>query len=381
MLDSSLLLGLENLCRGRKAFFNCTREVLIGGLYTILPQDLTVLEVLENISPDAEVIAACQRAKEIGYQLALDDFLPSPAWEPLVEIANILKVDLQIISPEQRAEILRVSARYRTTLLAEKVETAEEFRSALSEGYKYFQGYYFCRPAMLEAREIPPNQGNHIRLFAALNQPQFDLIAIERIVKSEPSLSYRLLRRLNSVTFGFRDRITSIRHAVMLLGEREFRKWAMVSAVGVAANGQPPEVIADCLARARFCEILSPLTEVSAGDAFFAGMLSRFDAVLALPLPLILEQLPLSSDLKAGLTGGSNAIGQLLHIAEQYERCEWQSCRNAAGAWKLTERDLSLAYLESIRWAEESCACGAEHHDEDEPELLPANTIGKSDLS
>jgi len=223
-LDSSLLLGLNTLCDGRLAFVNCTRDALLKDLVTLLPPDQTVVEILETVEPGDRVIAACKRLKTAGYLIALDDFAPNDPRASLCDFADILKVDFRATRVEERAGLMRRFGTGRK-MLAEKLETPHEFRQARDMGFSLFQGYFFRRPEIMMAREVPASKLHYVRLLEMVCRVELDMRELEKTIKQETAICYRLLRYLNSPLFGFSLEITSIRHAMAILGERELRRW------------------------------------------------------------------------------------------------------------------------------------------------------------
>lgn len=309
-IDSSLLLGAGSLTGGHKAFVNCTRDLLISGLVTLLPRDIAILEVLEDVEPDDDVLAACRRLKKQGYTLAMDDFTMAHQDSPLLQFVDILKVDLSLTSPEERMAIAQHWGRRGLTMLAEKVETREQFEAAVDAGFRFFQGYFFCRPVTLSTRDIPSQQQNFLRLLHASQDPNLDLSDLERIIRQEVSLCYRLLRYLNSAAFGLYP-VRSIGHALVLLGEREIRKWmALVTTAALAAE-KPPELIRTALLRARFCE-LSVAPRTRSEDLFLLGLFSLLDAMLDRPMAALISDLPISQECKTALLGGGNSLRKVL---------------------------------------------------------------------
>lgn len=257
-LDRSLLVGLDMLCDGKRAFVNCTRDTLIKGLVTLLPPNSTVVEVLESVSPDPDVMAAVERLKEAGYMIALDDFVMNDAREPLAEMADIIKVELKLTTVEQRTAMVKRYGPWKRRMLAEKVETQEEFVAAREMGFVYFQGYFFRRPEMISANEMPSNRMNYLRMLQAVSSPDLDMQRLEQLIKGEASICYRLLRYLNSPMFGFRNEIHSVKHGLAILGEREMRRWVrLVAAVG-AGQDSSSDLLLSSLVRARFAELLAP---------------------------------------------------------------------------------------------------------------------------
>jgi c-di-GMP-related signal transduction protein len=200
-VDNILLFGMERLIPGCRAFLNCTRDFLIRDFATMLPKDRVVLEILETVPTDDEVHDACRRLKQAGYQLALDDFEERPDWKPLVDIADYIKVDLLATTPADQLHLAQTYLPMNIRLAAEKVETYDDFHRTRRWGYAYFQGYFFSRPEMLTRRDIPANQMNYLLVLQAANRAQMDIDEVSARIKAEASLSFRLLRYLNSPAF------------------------------------------------------------------------------------------------------------------------------------------------------------------------------------
>lgn len=302
-MDRSLLIGLDALCDGRRAFVNCTRNTLLKGLVTLLPSTSTVVEVLENVQPDVEVVAACRSLKEAGYLIALDDFVADDPREALAEIADIIKVEMPLTTEKQRSEMIKKYGPWRCRMLAEKVETQAEFGRAREQGFVYFQGYFFRRPEMLNVRDMPANRLNYLRMLQEVSRPELDAKALERVIKAEASVCYRLLRYLNSAVFGLKSEIHSVPHALSMLGERDVRRWVrLVAAVG-AGQDKTSDLVLSALVRGRFGELLAPRVAHGESDLFLLGLLSMMDALLEMPMAEVLEKVPLDRETKAVLLG------------------------------------------------------------------------------
>jgi c-di-GMP-related signal transduction protein len=211
---SLLLLGIEPLTRGKKAFINATRDVLVREYMTLLPQESFAVEILETVEPDAAVIAACQKLKQAGYTLALDDFSADGLAAPLVPMADIIKVDFLATGREERTALAR---RYRPRgihLLAEKVETRADFLEAMESGYSYFQGYFFSKPAIFSGKDVPAFKFHLLQILAEINRAELDFKQMAEIIKREMSLTYKLLRYINSAFFGLQHQVTSLPQAL-----------------------------------------------------------------------------------------------------------------------------------------------------------------------
>ena len=349
-LDSSLLLGLDVLCDKHYAFVNCTRDVLVKDYAVLLPPRQTVIEVLETVQPDEIVVSACQRLKQAGYLIALDDFIADGPRESLTGIADIIKVDLRSTAPEQQNAIVRrYGSRHR--LLAEKVETREEFRAARNRGFLYFQGYFFRRPEVLTARDIPRNLANYLRMLQEVSRPELDLRVIEKLVKSEVSLCYRLLRYLNSARFCFGNEIHSVRHALTMLGQREIRRWVQLVATLGAGQTKSSELVLSALVRARFCDLLSPKVAQVGSDLFLMGLMSLMDAVLEMPMSEVLERVPVDQAIKNVILGGPSHLRTVFRLMLAQESGEWPAVTELARLLQVPRNDVADAYWQALQWA------------------------------
>jgi EAL and modified HD-GYP domain-containing signal transduction protein len=352
-LDSSLLYGINMLCDRRRAFVNCTREVLFKDLITLLPPHQTVAEILETVEPEDRVIAACKRLKAAGYLIALDDFAPNDPRIPLVEFADIIKVDIRATRPEERAGMMRRFGSPACKMLAEKLETPHEYRQARDMGFVYFQGYFFCRPEIVIGREVPASRLHYIRLLEMVSRREMDMRELEKMLKQEASLCYRLLRYLNSPLFGFPLEIKSIRHAIAVLGEREMRRWIRLVVTVGAAEQRCSELVLMGLARARFCELLSNQLQ-SNTDLFLLGLLSIMDAILEVSMEVLLEQLPVERETKAALLGQNSSLRPLYQLMLAQESGEWSQSSALAKQLKLPDEEVASTWWQALRWAQEA---------------------------
>lgn len=355
-LDTSMLMGLDVLCDGRRAFINCTREMLLKDYVTLVPSNQTVVEILETVPPDDLVMAACRRLKEAGYMIALDDFTINDPREPITEVADIIKVDLKCTTSEERAAIIKRYGPWRCRMLAEKVETREEFVAASKAGFVYFQGYFFRRPEVLAAHEVPANRINYVRMLQTVSKPELDPREIEDAIKSEASLCYRLLRYLNSAVFGFANEIHSVRHALAMLGEREVRRWVRLVVTLAAGQGKSTELVLSALVRARFCELLSPKIQHGESDLFLLGLLSIMDAILELPMAEVLERVPIDQETKALLLGGTGRLRPLYQLMLARESGDWQNTAELAKSLHLSDSEVAEAYWSAMQWARQVSA-------------------------
>jgi EAL and modified HD-GYP domain-containing signal transduction protein len=351
ILDSSTLIGFDILCDRRRAFINCTRGILLRDYVTLLPPAQTVVEVLETVPPDELVMAACVRLKEAGYSIALDGFTVDDPRERLSDLADILKVDVKATSPQQGLALVKRYGPRGCRMLAKKVETRSEFTAAKAAGFRYFQGYFFRKPELLTSNTIPVNRVNHLRLLQAASWPELDPREIEKVIKSEPSFCYRLLRYLNSAVFGFSNEIRSVRHALSMLGENEVRRWLRLVAMICAGRYGSSDLVRAAMVRARLCELLSPKIQVGGPDLFLMGMLSLMDAILEMPMASVLDSLPQNQEIKAVLLGGANRLRPLFQLMVALESGDWHATGALAKQLHLNENEVAQKYLQAMEWA------------------------------
>ena len=354
VLESSLSeFGLDTLVGPRKAFLNMGRHTLVQHLWTMLPRERVVIEVLETVDPDPEVVAAARALRGMGYELALDDFVLRADYEPLLALATIVKVDFRQSGPDERAHLARSFLPRGIRLLAEKVETAEEQREARELGYSLFQGYFFCRPEVLARTEVPRFKLNYLRFLQEIHRPELDFDRLEQVFRHEVSLSVKLLRYLNSAAFGWRREVKTIREALVRLGERPMRKWATVVALMGLGEDRPPELVLTGLVRARFCELLGALAGLRGRelDLFLMGMLSVVDGLLGRPLREVLSEVSLAEDAKRALLGARDGLGRLFALVLAHERGDWQEDAALVAELGLAEAPLAAAYAEAVSWA------------------------------
>jgi c-di-GMP-related signal transduction protein len=351
--DAMLALGLDVLTSGRPAFLNLTRTMLLGEIDALLPPASTVLELREDIAADDEVIEACRRLRHRRFALALDDFEPGGAAEGLIPHVQFVKVDVRRTRPPERGATARRLGKG-VTLVAEKVESHEEFDATRDEGYTLFQGSFFCMPRTIARRALPASRLVYLQLLTKLNQPDIGVGDLEDIIKRDVSLSYRVLRSVNSARFGIGRPIESVRQAIVLLGVGQIRAWASVWSIAGLADQESQEIGAMSLIRARCCEWLGEqLHDGEPGSLFLLGLCSLLDVMLDTPMTAALAELPLAPRIRAALVGRPNDARALLDITVAFESGRWADARKLAEAQRLDPDLLPAAYAEALRWARE----------------------------
>jgi c-di-GMP-related signal transduction protein len=348
---SSGMLGVPELTDGKLAFMNFTRESLLADFATVLSPEEVVVELLESVPADPEVLEACARLKKAGFRIALDDYVESEATAPFLRYADFIKVDVLSTTSDERARLSRDLAPAGIAMLAEKVETWEMFGQAANGGYRYFQGYFFSRPVMISSKAIPGFRLNYLRLVEELSHPT-SVDRLERIVKQEASIAYRLLRRVNSLAFGFRTEVRSLRHALVLLGEHEIRTSAMVWLFAEIGQEAPSEVVVASTLRARACELIAEECpgRVNPSELFLVGLFSMLDAIMERPMEQVISNLPISDAARDALLGRQNGLKAVLDCVLAYERGGWTEAAALAQTAGIEQEALSSSYYQALIW-------------------------------
>ncbi len=355
--DAVMAFGFDTLTQGKPAFINATRSLLLdglAGLEGILPPSTVVIELLENIEADPEVLEACAALKRAGYSLALDDFVLTDRTAGLVPMADYVKVDvLNTAKPIVRDDLTRLCPARPPAMIAEKIETAGQFDTAFAEGYDYFQGFFFDRPATHRARGIPGHRLGYLRLLQALQDPHLDVPKLEGLIEHDAVICYRILRTVNSAGFAQTRKVTSIRHAVGLMGLGTVQRWVSLWLLAGVGEEAHPELLTMSTIRARCCELLADQFQGSGAipDGFLLGMCSLLDAILDQPMSAVVEQLPLSSAVQAALLGEDNPGRRILDCAVAQERGDWRRSRELAASLGLVPNALAAAHHTALRWS------------------------------
>jgi c-di-GMP phosphodiesterase len=355
-LAQTLFTGIELLTGNKPAFVSCSRASILNNLVTLLPAKSAVIEIVEPGEVDDELMQACVNLREMGYRLALDEFMPRPELAPLIEIADFVKVDFRRSDTYTRRQTYRMVRNTGAALLANRLETQQQFIAARSEGYEFFQGPFFSRPTMVPSRDLPTNRLSYIRLLAELNKKPMNLRDVTDIVQLEPALAYRVLRLANSATFSRGGQVTSIQAAFMLVGEERFRALVSVAASCALAERKSSALISLSLERAQFCKLVAPLAGEDSNEQFMLGLLSLLDTMLEMPMGSIVKPLPLREEAKAALLGGDNKAAMPLTMIRNLESGTWEKCAAAAESLGIKEDAVAGLYMESVKWATESLA-------------------------
>jgi EAL and modified HD-GYP domain-containing signal transduction protein len=349
--------GITAVLGKHKGFINVTVDFLMNDILEILPVDKVVIELLETITVTESVLERCRELKARGFLLALDDNIYHPDYEPLYDIVDIVKIDILQIPPEQVRKMVEILENRNLTLLAEKVETTQQFHDCLALGFHLFQGYFFARPAVLNTKRADVAGATLLKLLQ-LVCADAEIEEIEETFKHNPTLTYNLLRLVNSVVIGMKERIRTLRHALVVLGMQQLKRWvqlALFASQSVGGAGNP--LLETAATRGRLMEILSSRQAVEipgrdySDSAFMTGVLSLIDVLLELPMEEILDQLNLNEEVRRALISREGHLGGLLLLTEKLENLHFSDMQKLLDESRCSIESLLEAQLAAIDWA------------------------------
>jgi len=314
------------------------------------------------VPADEKVLALCQRLKQGGYMIALDNFGPNDPREALVPLADFIKIDIKKVLPTENTALIAACAKQKCQMLAKKVETSQDLAMAKKAGFTVFQGYFFRHIEHLRARHIPANQTTYLRLLQAIAKPEVDFTEIEGLIKHEPSLCYRLLRYLNSPLLGLSTPVLSIRHAFNVLGERELVRWIRMASTLAMGQEKCSDLVLSSLVRARFCELIAPKLKQRQTELYLMGLLSLMDAILEVPIGVVIEGLPLDQvtkeQLLCGKTDKRTALSPVYDLMMAREAGDWGKVTKLGKELSLSLVFIAASYNEAMRWAHQLTEAG-----------------------
>ena len=353
MVNAMLDFGMNKLVSDKRAFINFTEQNLLTRAPKLLPSETVVVEILENVQPTPEILEAVKELKEAGYKIALDDFVLLPGYEPLIEMADIIKVDFRITeSPEERKKMREILPKH-VRLLAEKIETEEEFQQALTYGYVLFQGYFFCKPTILQQKRLTSNALSKMRLLREINRQNVDFSAITGVISSDTNLVHKLLTYINSAGVGLANHVSNLKQATVLLGASGVRRWVTLVSLQTFSEDKPPELFTLSLMRAKFCELIAAKLKrpgLTADTGFLLGMFSLLDVLLNLPMEEVLKEVNLSDELTDALLGKDNDLRRLLDLVIAYEKGDWDTVIAYCKQENLSPEFLQPTYDNVLEW-------------------------------
>ncbi|MFT7677180.1 MAG: c-di-GMP-related signal transduction protein [Planctomycetota bacterium] len=357
VLRTALLSGpLKRLTGGQLAFINVPEELLVRDFLSIMPTETTVIEVLETVKPTPRVVAALRALKANGHKIAINDFEGKDTFEPLVALADYIKVDFQQVRPGQRAEVVKRWGRQGLTFIAQKVESTLDQEEALEAGYELFQGYYYFKPELTQYKEIPRNRASYVQLMHALFEEEPNLEEVGSIITRDMSLTAGLLRYMNSTAYGTSEEIASIRQALVHLGQRQLKRWGTLLALTGLGTDKPDELVRTSLIRGRFGELIAEHLgrEERTLEAFLAGLFSTLDALLDMTLKEAVDELSLTESMTNAILGDNSIGGLSTQLARAIEIGDWAMSAMFSKELGIQSQMAHDIYLEAILWGDNS---------------------------
>lgn len=349
--NSLWIIGLEHLTNSKLVFVNITERMLKEDTLTILPPVKVAFEILETIEPNQDIVSICKDLKRNKFVLVLDDFAFHPRFQPLIELADIIKVDIQATPLAEQTRLLQAYGNTKIKFLAEKVETYEQYEQCSQLGYSYFQGYFFAKPVVVTAKDIPANQLAILKILKEIDQEDLDIRQLASVIQKDVSLSYKLLKFINSVTFGLKLKIASVQQALGLLGKREILKWLSLVAIREVASDKPNELLKLSITRARLSELLAlEIRLPNTAEVFTMGLFSAIDALLDRSWDVILKELPVTDEVGHALRGNDNQLHDILELVLACEKGDWQKVEIYAHKLSIPLDKVSALYLDTLKW-------------------------------
>lgn len=347
-------LGLADITGDKPAFINFTLDTLQKRYATMLNKEQVVVEILETVQPGKRLLAIVKELKELGYTLALDDYIHNPVWKHFYPYIDIIKIDFLEIGIDKIKQVIKDVAPYKNIkLLAEKVETHEQFQAAMDMGFEYFQGYFFSKPEVIQSKNLAPSQITLAELLYETSKSEMDLKKISEVFQRDVNLAYKLLRYTNSAAFKRRAEISTIKQALVVLGLEELKKFLSVLFTAQVASAKPPELMRLSLTRARFAECLA-IKHGKMKDtpmAFLAGMFSLIDGILDQDMAEILEKLPLSIEIKDAILKKEGLIADYLSLVAHYELADWGEAKVISEQLSIDVKTIPDSYHDAVHWA------------------------------
>lgn len=355
---SQFNLGIEHLTGNKPAFINFTLDTILKNYPTMVPPASLVVEILETVQPGKKLLESVKDLKDQGYVIALDDYEHKAVWRHFFPYVDLIKIDLRAMSFDEIEQVIEdISDFPDIKLLAEKVETQEEFEKCKEMGFVYFQGYFFSKPEMVKTKTLSPAQMTLAELLYETSTPEIDLPKITQIFERDVNLSYKLLRYTNSAAFKRRAEISTIKQALVVLGKYELKKFLSLLFTASVSDEKPMELLNLAMVRARFCENLASIEgSADSSMAFLTGMMSLIDAILDQSIETVMEQLPLSAEIKEALINKNGILAEYLALALAYEQGDWEQELAIEEQLKLSGKQVPSTYSNAINWASEQMA-------------------------
>ncbi len=353
IVNAFINMGIDKIAKNGRVFINFTRDLLVERVYEMLPKEKIVVEVLEDVVAEDEILKSLKNAKEQGYLIALDDFVFLDHLEEMVKLADIIKVDFLELSRDEIKKQVEKYKKYNLKLLAEKVETEDDYRFALNLGFELFQGFYFTKPVIEAKKGLAPYQANIVKALRLINDPNSEIEDIIDLISGDIYLNTKLLALVNSPYFGLRTKVKTVKKAVSLLGLKKTKEWLNVLMVSKLAEDKPQELVIISTVRAKFAELLAKPFKLEPENAYYMGLFSLIDSILGVKLEDVLKEMNyLDNDIKDALSGEPNSYRELLEFIILYENGDFLSAEEIIKKHELSDENINKYYLEAIEFAD-----------------------------
>lgn len=348
-------MGIGEITGNHPGFINFTKELLLNKTPLLFPKESIVIEILEDVEPDQAVEDAIREFRKKGYKVALDDFIFDKKYLNLIKISNIIKFDLMATPLDSIAGLVKaLKSKFDIILLAEKVETHEEFLQAVDMGFSLFQGYFFSKPEVISKTDIPSSKMTLLKLISEIGKSSISFDNLSKMIKSDISISYKLMKFINSPYFRRANEISSVRDAVSFLGENTIKQFVRVLAAAGLSDNKPDELMRLSIVRARMCELMGKYisTDFSGEELFTMGLFSTIDAMLDKSMQTILNEISFSKKVSDGLLGNLTEFNELLALCSCFENGQWDSCKLPEDNNKELEVNLPTIYMDALKMAD-----------------------------
>lgn len=352
--DSQFIIGLRRLTSGKKALIKFHHQGILQQQPELLPSNDFIVEVMTDFIPNPEVYEACRNLFHKNYTLALDPYTPHFDWQPYCNLCRLVKFDISRTPLNTViADIHKLKQLKNIKLMATKIETHEDFELAKELGFDYFQGYFLCKPQLIEQPDMVSHAQTVVLLYTELVKVELNYDRIANLVEQDAALSYKLMRFINSGLFPIREEINSIKQGLIYLGEQNAKRFLNLVVTAHFAKDKPHELIRMSTIRAKFCDVIAQKVAPSLqSKSFLVGLFSLLDAIFDRSMEVILKQLPLGKDISDALIGQDNINRNILELVLSYESGEWQKIEAQCNKLKLDQADLPAFYFEAIKWSD-----------------------------
>ena len=350
--NSHINIGMDNLVEDKYAFINFDSTLINNDIPSLLNKDSVVIEVLEDVKPDRVFLSNLLALKKQGYKLALDDFTLDYPYQNTIPLYDIIKVDFMLAGLDGAKKIMDKYKNGKRKFLAEKIETVSEFNTALDMGYDYFQGFFFSKPEIIQGKAATSINMQFLKLKEEINKNEVNFNNISKIIESDIGLSYKLLRLVNS--FSLNSQVSSIRHALAILGVKEIEKWLNFIMISDFVADGADEVVRLSIIRSRFAELIAEHSNQPQMkyQASLVGLFSMIDVVMGKPFDKIFKEIPMSQNVKDAITNKpTSPLYDMFQVVLSYEKADWDTLDNYTSKLLLNSSEIPDLYFESVSWA------------------------------